>query len=85
MKTKHLKRSEALQRIEQRINRWGLIPYEVANVDIQAYGDFSNADVEFIRAETLDEHVRLTKLLADRKIKSLNRDAANLRRKLGYD
>lgn len=91
MKTKQLKQSEALQRIEVRIKFWETvekIPDEptILGVSAVGYNDWKN--IRFIHNKVYKQNhsvLAAHQSLATGKIKTLNRDAANLRRKLGWN
>lgn len=89
MKTIHIKRSEALQRIERRITWWEYQQSDpVLGDSMDTFMELSNRDNAFVWNEMLTpgvpQHTAVAKL-ATGKIKTLNRDAANLRKKLGWN
>lgn len=89
MKTKQQKQSEALQRIERRIQWWEHQQTDpVLGDSMDTFMELSNKDNAFVWNEMLTpgvpQYAAVAKL-ATGKLKSLNRDAANLRKKLGWN
>jgi hypothetical protein len=91
MKTKQLKQSEALERIERRIIFWQKVEAcnneeQILEYSAQDYNDWKCLFFVKKQVFTLGKSVLAAHhLLATGKLKTLNRDAANLRKKLGWN